>query len=283
MLTHCPECAHEVSTNAVACPNCGRPIVAPPLAERKVVVAQPREEGFPPWAIPVIAISGIALLFLAYFLFRTPDDSANLNVNVNAAGRRTATEPVRDSRTTTVPSTDTQVTAPAQPPVTTTVPGTTTTVPGSSVPVQPAAPDKGTVLINARVAPARGGAPSPVQRARFYLLDADIETILREARIEPIESNSLTASLGLAIVYPERYGSFSQAAMRAIGNHSKHSGITDGSGKIDLKGVSPGPFYLFGITKVGRGFALWNSPVSIIAGENIMNLSPQSVTEVPEG
>jgi len=280
-LVHCPECAHEISTNAVACPNCGRPIEAPPLVERNVVVAPPREEGFPPWAIPLIAISGIALLFLAYFLFRTPDDSANINVNVNAAGRRTATEP---ARTTTVPSTDTQVTSvPAAPPVTTTVPGTTTTVPGSSVPVQAPPPDKGTVMINARVAPARGGAPTAVNRARFYLLEDDIETILSKARIEPIEGNSLTASLGLAIVYPERYGSFSQAAMRAIGNSSKHSGITDGSGKADLKGITPGQFYLFGITKVGRGFALWNSPVSIIAGENVMNLSPQSVTEIPEG
>lgn len=281
MLTHCPECAHEISTNAVACPNCGRPIVAPPLVERAVVVTPRREEGFPPWAIPVIAISGIALLFLAYFLFRTPDESANINVNVNAAGRRTSTEP---ARTTTVPSTDTQVTSvPAPPPVTTTVPGTTTTVPGSSVPVQAPPPDKGTVMINARVAPARGGAPTAVNRARFYLLEDDIETILSKARIEPIEGNSLTASLGLAIVYPERYGSFSQAAMRAIGNSSKYSGVTDTSGKTGFKGVTPGQFYLFGITKVGRGFALWNSPVSIIAGENVMNLSPQSVTEIPEG
>lgn len=249
-----------------------------PVVEENIVIARPprRERDLPPWAIPVIGISAIVLLFLAYMMFRSSDDQANLNVNVNAAGRRPATDPARETRTTTVPPSDTQVvTVPDQP-------STTTTVPGSSVPVQPAPPDKGTVVINARVAPARGGAPQSVRNARFYLLDDDIETILTEARLEPIEGNSLTGSLGLAIVYPERYGSFSQAAMRAIGNRSKYSGTTDGSGKAGLRGVTPDNYYLFGITKVGRGFAMWNSPVSIIAGENLMELSPQSVTEIPE-
>lgn len=283
-LVHCAECGHEVSTNAVACANCGRPLMAPPVEERRVVAVPAREDKFPPWAIPVIAVSAIVLLFLAYFMLRDTDESSNLNVNVNAAGRRTATEP---SRTTTVPSTDTQVQVPATTTVpgtttTTTVPGTTTTVPGSSVPIDAPVPDKGTVVINAKVAPARGGSPTSVRNARFYLLEKDVETILSEARIEPIEGNSLTASLGLAIVFPERYGSFSQAAMRAIANRSKYSGTTDGAGKAGLKGVEPGQFYLFGVTKVGRGFALWNSPVSIIAGENVMNLSPQSVTEIPD-
>jgi len=285
-LIHCPECGHEVSTNAVACANCGRPLAAPPVAERRVVAAVPRESSLPPWAIPVIAVSAIVMLFLAYFMLRDTDESANLNVNVNAAGRRTATDP---SRTTTVPSSDIQVQVPATTTTVpgqttaTSVPGTTTTVPGASVPIEAApVPDKGTVVINAKVAPARGGSPTSVRNARFYLLEDDVETILTEARIEPIEGNSLTASLGLAIVFPERYGSFSQAAMRAIANRSKYSGTTDGSGKADLKGVTPGRFYLFGITKVGRGFALWNSPVSIIPGENIMNLSPQSVNEIPD-
>jgi len=274
-LTHCPECAHEVSLNAVACPNCGRPVHAPPVVERKIVVAPPeREGGFPTWALIPIGLLGVILLFVAYLAFRGTDDQANTNINVNVAGRRTTTattDPVRDSRTTTVPSSD----APAV-----SVPGQTTTVPGSttSVPVAPA-PDKGTVVINARIAPSSGSAQT-AKNTKFYLLDDDLESILSEARVEPIEGNSLTASLGLAAVFPDRYGEFQRAAERAIARHVKYSGTTSSSGSANLSGIEPKQYHLFGITRVGKGFALWNAPVSIIAGENVLNLSPQSVTPV---
>ncbi len=282
-LVHCPECGHEVATTAVACPNCGRPVQAPPVVDRKVVVAQPirREHGVPPWAFAAMGIVGVLILFVIYFAVKSSDDQDNTNINVNVAGRRTTTVPASDSTTVSVPpSSDTQiVTVPAPQ---TSAPSTTTTVPGTetSAPIAPP-PVIGTVVINAKVMPSRGGEVA-VRNARFYLLDKDIETILREARLEPIEGNSLTGSLGLAVVFPERYGDFSRAAMRAIGNHSKYSGTTSGTGAANLKGVTPDGYYLFGITKVGNGFAMWNSPVSIVAGENVMNLSPQRVTEIPE-
>ena len=114
------------------------------------------------------------------------------------------------------------------------------------------------------------------------MLDKDLETILSEARLEPIEGNTLTGSLGLAVVFPDRYGSFQRDAMRAIGGHVKYSGTTGGSGSANLAGVAPKEYYLFAITRIGRGFALWNSPVSVVPGQNVMNLSPQSVTEIPE-
>ena len=90
------------------------------------------------------------------------------------------------------------------------------------------------------------------------------------------------ASLGLAVVFPDRYGEFLRTAMRAVTAHSKYSGTTDASGNTSLQGIMPKEYYLFGLTKVGRGFALWNAPVSIIAGQNNLDLSPQSVTEIPD-
>ena len=277
-LVFCPECSHEISANAVACPNCGRPISAPiPVVEKKVVVMPPvhrEESGFPTWAFIPIGILAIVLLFLAYLAFRQPDDTANTNINVNMAGRRTATEPLSETRTSTIPPSSGQsVTLP--PGQTTTVPGTTT-----AAPVAPP-PDKGTVVINARVAPA-SGSPQNARNAKFYLLDKDVESILNEARIAPIEGNTAIGSLGLAVVYPDRYGDFWRNAMRAIAAHSKYSGTTDGGGNANLQGIMPKEYYLFGITKVGRGFALWNAPVSVIAGQNNLNLSPQSITEIPD-
>jgi hypothetical protein len=214
-----------------------------------------------------------------YFAFRGTDDQSNLNVNVNMAGRRPAETP-RDTRTVTVPPADSQpVTVPGQ---SVTVPGQSVTVPGTAT-APPSAPlsDKGTVVINARVAPSRGPA-QPVKSAKFFLLDDDLESILSEARIEPVEGNSLTASLGLAVVYPDRYGDFYRSAMRAINAHVKYSGTTNGQGSANLSGILPDQYYLFGVTRVGKGFALWNSPVSIVTGQNVLNLSPQSITEIPE-
>jgi hypothetical protein len=274
-LVHCPECGHEVSLNAVSCPNCGRPIAAP-AAERKVVIAPPArsEGGVPPWVFVAIGALAIALFIFGLILFRQSEDQANLNVNVNRAPGKTASEPLRDSRTVSVPSTS-DPNAPVTPSQTTAVPGTAT-----SAPVAPP-PNKGTVVINAKIAPATGAAQA-ARNTKFYLLDKDVDTILNEARIEPIEGNSLASSLGLAAVFPDRYGDFQRRAMRAIAAHAKFSGTTGAGGSANLTGIDPDQYYLFAIVRVGRGFALWNSPISVSAGENVLNLSPQDVTEISD-
>lgn len=289
-LAHCPECGHEVSVNAAACPNCGLPI-APPVAvtpDRKVVVVPRKEGGIPPWAIAAIGGTALLLIIILFLALRNSDETANTNLNVNVAQRRANSassstlansEPLPPARTTDVPgSTTSGVTLPPD----STTSSTTTTVPGTttSAPVAPP-PDKGTVVINAKISP-RSGQPQPARSTKFYLLDKDVETILSEARVEPIEGNSLAASLGLAIVFPDRFGDFQRRAMRAIASHAKFSGTTGAQGSASLSNIAPEQYYLFAITKIGRGFAMWNSPVSITTGENVLNLSPQSVTEIPD-
>ncbi len=271
-LVLCPDCSHELSTAAIACPNCGLPVNAPVVA-RNVVVA-PREDSFPPWGIALIALGGILVLLVAFLIFRQSNDDANSNLSVNVNTRR----PTNERATTAVPSAAPQgvsVPPPSAPAQTTTVPGTTTSVPN------PPPADKGSVTINAKVTTANG-SPRAASGTKFYLLDKDVESILSEARIEPIEGNSLTASLGLAAVFPDRYGDFQRAAMRAIGNHVKYSGTTSAAGNTGLKSVEPNSYYLFAISRVGRGFALWNQSVSVIPGDNVMNLSPQAITEIPD-
>lgn len=276
-LLICPECSHEVSSAASACPGCGFQM-RPPVIEKRVLVTQPpSDSSMPPWAIAALAFTVIGVVIVGFLLFRSSSDQANTNVNVNLAQRRaTASEPDRDVRPTTVPSTSTDT------PVTSSIPSQTTTVQGTDTTVSNVPPPgKGVVKINARIA-SRQGEPRAAGSTKFYLLDKDVEQILSEARVSPIEGNSLSASLGLAAVFPGRYSEFQRAAMRAIGAHVKYSGTTSSSGTADLKGVSPSSYYLFAISRVGRGFALWNQSVSVIAGENVMNLSPQSVTEVPD-
>lgn len=282
-LVHCPDCGHEVSLNAAACPNCGTPLAAPATVVEKRVVTPPpvirRRESLPPWAIVLFGILGLALILAIIFLFRNSNEDSNLNVAVNANRRGTAVEP-HDTKTTTVPPTgSTTVTVPE----TATVPSTATTVPSTSVPVSAppstANPDKGTVVIKAQMAMPRGGS-QPARGVKFYLLDKDVESILSEAHIEPVEGNTLSGSMGLAAVFPDRYGDFQRAAMRAIAGHIKYSGSTDSSGTANLAGIKPNEYYLFSIARSGKGFAFWNSPVSVIGGENVLDLSPQSITEV---
>ena len=269
-LIYCPECGHEISTAAVACPNCGRPLSArPPVVERTAVVAPvQRDEGVPKWIfIPLGVIGAVLLLVFFVFVSRNSED-ANTNLNVNVTARRQSTTANAD-RSTDIPSST--VTVPPADSQTVTVPGSQTTV--------NAPPSKGSVTIDAKIA-SRTGAPQPVKNEKFYLLDKDLEMILSEAGLEPIEGNSLMNSLGLSVLYPDRYDDFNRNALRAIKNHIKYAGTTDGSGKAELGGIEPDSYYLFGITKSGRGFAIWSSPVSIVAGQNALNLTPAQLNEM---
>lgn len=279
-LINCPECGHEISTAAKECPNCGRPVHPPITHPRTVVTAVPREkERFPSWIFIPLGILGVLLLLVLFWaMSRNNDDSANTNINISA--KRTASEtrvPARtDSQVVTVPpSSDAQTVTvpPSQSTTTTTVPGTTTSVPQPS--------DRGTAMIDAKIA-NRTGSPQAVRNEKFYLLDKDLERILDEAGLEPIEGQTLMNSLGLSVLYPDRYGDFHRAALSAINRHIKYSAQTDGAGKAQIKDIKPDSYYLFGVTRTGKGFAVWSSPVTINGGENILNLSPQPLTEVSE-
>ena len=68
--------------------------------------------------------------------------------------------------------------------------------------------------------------------------------------------------------------------MRALGAHAKYTGTTDGNGAASVSNIAPNAYYLFAITRVGNGFAMWDSPISVIPGDNMLDLSPASVTEI---
>lgn len=283
-LMNCPECGYEVSNEAVACPNCGRPLAAPtPVIQRKVVVAEtPVDEGFPKWIIAPIVILALVVIVLLIAITRNNEEVANSRtVNVNLDTQRRSADSRETTRTETAPN---QVQVPSSsttvnPPSSTSVPSypsTSTSVPSSSSTV-PA--DKGLVVIDAKVS-TRSGAVQSVKNEKFYLLDEDLESILSDADLEPIEGNSLSNSFGLAVMYPDRYGEFHRNAMNAIKKHIKYSVTTGADGKASMKDVKPDSYYLFGITKSRNGFAIWSSPVSIIGGENKLNLQPAMINEI---
>lgn len=285
-LITCPECAHEVSTSAAACPNCGHPF-AKPVVQPRVVVQEFVEEdsGFPKWAFIPLGLLGVVLLFVAFAFLRKGEDDTQRNINVRVAGQTTAGNATREitvrpdspPNQVVVPSTSqpsTVVVPPsttsAQPPSTTTIPSTETALP----------PDKGTVSLEAKVLSRNSSSPQPVRSTRFYLLKKDVESVLNDADIENDTGQSLLTALGMSVVYPERYGDISRKAMSAISRNAAYNITTDSSGKASLKDVKPDTYYLFAVTKTGSGFVLWNSPVTIQAGQNSLVLPPASPTEV---
>ena len=272
-LIYCPECGHEISNSAVACPNCGRPLAAQPVAEERIVVTHPHRDrsGFPPWAFIPLGLLGVAIIAVLFLMFGPGrDESANTAINVNVASRRPVPSNT-ETATSTIPGEGVTVTSPPTESQNVTVPGTQSSI---NVP-----PDKGSVRIDAKVT-TDTGTPQPVKNEKFYLLDKDIETVLSEAGLQPIEGQTLSNSFGLSILYPNRYADFHRDALKAISGHIKYSGTTDTTGIAQLKDVKPDSYYLFGVTKKGNSFAVWSSPVSIIAGENALNLSPQPLTQV---
>lgn len=287
-LSNCPECGHEVSIDAVACPNCGRPLAAPtPVIQRKVVVAErPTDEGFPKWVIVPIVILALVVVFLLIAITRNNEENANTRtVNVNLATQRRST----DSTTTRtdnppnqveVPSSSTTVNPPSSTTTAPSYPSSSTSVPSSQTEVSVPA-DRGIVVIDAKVS-TKTGAVQAVKNEKFYLLDKDLDSVLNDAKLEPIDGNSLSDSFGLAVLYPDRYGDFRRDALKAIEKHIKYNATTDGGGKASMKDVKPDSYYLFGITKTRNGFAIWSSPVSIIGGENKLNLQPARLNEMSE-
>lgn len=282
-LSVCPDCGHEVSTTATACPNCGRPF-ADPTIERNVVVTEtpPEREDFPKWVFIPLGVLGVLLLLVLFFWARSGDDRANTNVNINLSARRTPVE----SRETTVRTEPNQVTVPPSSTDTTTVPvmppqpqtdsTTTTTIPSENV-----AADKGTVSLEAKIM-TRSGSTQSVKNEKFYLLKKDLESILSEADIKDETGQGLKNAFGLSVLYPERYRETRTKALNEIEKYIVYDTLTDSTGKAQIKDVKPNSYYLFGITKTGRGFAIWSAPVTITPGQNVLNLSPPNVTEVQQ-
>jgi hypothetical protein len=288
-LITCPECAHEVSSAAAACANCGHPFVKP-VVQRNVVVSEvtPPRDDFPKWIFIPLGLLGIVLLFVLLAYMRNSDDEDTRNINVRIASQqpvngvnssaRTDSPPnqivVPPSQTGQVvvpPSSSVPVAPPSQTTVTSVPPATETTLP----------PDKGTVNLEAKIATKSGGT-QPVRAERFYLLNKDLDSILSDADIEDETGQGLSNAFGLSVVYPDRYGDTNKKALAAIGRHTVYKTQTDASGKAQIKGIKPDSYYLFGITKTRTGYAIWSSPVTIQAGDNSLVLPAAQMTEISQ-
>lgn len=286
-LINCPECGKQVSNTAVACPNCGHPL-APPAVESQTVIRETpppviEKDSFPKWILAPILILGAVLIFLLFALFRSEDDNQrNVNVDVKTSRvsdreTRSGSDDTETSRVTVPPPAAgaSNVVIPQDVP-----PSTQTNVSISENP-DSISSDSASVSLEAKVS-NRSGDIVPVKAEKFYLLDKDLENILRDADLEDKTGQGLLNTFGVSVLYPERYNDTRKKALDEINKHIVYETLTDATGKAQMKNVKPDRYYLFGITKTKTGFAVWSSPVTINPGQNALNLSPARLTEMQE-
>lgn len=281
-LITCPECAHEISTTAAACPNCGY-LFAPPVVKTRTIVQEvPREsDGFPPWAFIPLGILGVVLVFLLFYFLRS-DETANSNLSVNVATKR-PTE-TRETTVRTDPQPNEVAVPPSSQPQTIIVPPSvpqSAPPPSSETTITTVDPDKSSVSLEAKIS-TKSGSIQSVSKEKFYLLDKDLDNILSDADLSDETGQTMTTAFGMSIVYPNKFGETRKKALDAINKHVKYDVTTDASGKAEMKGVKPGSYYLFAITRSGNGYAVWSSPVSIVPGQNVLNIPPVALTEVKQ-
>jgi hypothetical protein len=146
------------------------------------------------------------------------------------------------------------------------------------------------------------GGAQPLARKEIALLDASLPQILREAGLHggdlDVEENrafrqrnpsapdfsrysprkpdtdaTLLNDLVSAIEFPTLGdGQFLGKAIPAIKAHIVITGTTDFSGKLELKDLKPGNYFVYLITQTRSGYALWNVPLEIKAGRNSLSI-----------
>ena len=318
-LVLCPECKNEVSNQAAACPQCGFPLVPQSFeVEEPTLVRQPEvmvqrvttvKKSFPNWVFVPIAL-GLVLVIFGFIWLAQTDETANrnqanaivkdhsANINTRTVSATTETTALTTTQTTvpnqpvaSVPSSGGVYAPPPAPPTnaasstastitTTNLPPITTSEVASAPAV---APTKGVVSVKATIVNQQG-AQKPVRQEKFYLLDENLETILKRANIEP-EDGDLPTSMGVALIDPNKRAVL-QKYLAAIKPHIIHSITTDQSGSASFKDVKPDDYYLFGITKDGNSYAIWNQNVVVNAGENSLaingNATPVTLDSVSE-
>jgi hypothetical protein len=107
-----------------------------------------------------------------------------------------------------------------------------------------------------------------------------LDSIFADAKIEDESGQGVMSAFGISVADPTKYRDVNQKAFAAIKKHIVYSTTTDGSGKAQLQDVKPKNYYLFAITATKNGFAMWNAPVYINAGQNALDLQPVSPTEI---
>jgi hypothetical protein len=134
----------------------------------------------------------------------------------------------------------------------------------------------GTLNLEAAIIYQFGGA-QPVAKEKFYLLDQDLEQIVKEAG----ETEDFKPGTGdykrpynmEDVKFPSLLNKQFRELQPIIAKHIKYTLETDFQGKAQLSNISIGTYYLYGVAETRKGSSVWNLKVEINRGDNKISLS----------
>jgi hypothetical protein len=113
------------------------------------------------------------------------------------------------------------------------------------------------------------GGAQPIARETFYLLDNDLEKILKDAGLQTGDSTSLAFMYGISLMSRNGYmKDFAEKAKAAVQPHIVKTVTTDFDGTAKFEGIGAGTYYIVGATQTRGGFAVWNLKVE--AGDSVV-------------
>jgi hypothetical protein len=236
---------------AASCPKCGHPF---DKKQTPSIYSETISDNSRKWKILTVIIGIIAGSLVTFAIYRTFFSAPPANNNQS----NMAADVKPNSQEKVLQASNSQT---AQPPVTQ---------------VQTPVPT-GILNLEAALVYKMGGV-QPVAREKFYLLDQDLEKILRESGMKNNKNVGYIATFGLAIQYPDQYAGEKEKALSAIKRHVQYSVTTDFEGKAKFNDVKAGSYYLFGITESRKAFAIWNTKIEIKAGENSIVLDQNNAS-----
>ena len=131
----------------------------------------------------------------------------------------------------------------------------------------------------------KSGDVKPVARGTFYLLDNNLENILRSSGFQASGGSPILATFALKYVSRQLEllrGSSSTVfdrAMESVKPHIVANTTTDFSGKGQFSSVAPGTYYLMHVSEIGRNVVLWNLKVDLKPGQNSVTLDQNNTAE----
>jgi len=135
-------------------------------------------------------------------------------------------------------------------------------------------PEPATLHIQAAIIYNLGGAQALASQT-FYLLDTNLEVILRRTGVQGSSSANPVGMWGMMQEFaPTSFEGEPPAAqvMAEIARHTRYRAKTDLQGRASFTNIKPGTYYVYGTAGTRGGFAIWNVTVNVPTGENSLVL-----------
>jgi hypothetical protein len=129
-----------------------------------------------------------------------------------------------------------------------------------------------TVTIRAAIVYKMGGA-EPLARVPFHLLNEDLETVLRNAGINPITYDGSVTPIteyGMTMRYRRVEPEKAARMESAIQPHIVKTAVTDFEGTAQFDDVPSGTYYIVGVAETRGGYAVWNLKVEVSGSKTVI-------------